>query len=311
MGATTSSRSKSRSPSPGPAGAGRLVRRLPRSPSPVRAGGPRSRSPGPNRRALSPGLMGLSERLAALERVFSYVSSQADLFEADLDGMPASLSPVLEMHLANLSSGNVEAALVSTGSPRPFVSSPLAASSPANAAEANSNMQPEAVLQESEDFMNNPSWTFVKEEDGVRIFSMEVESGRKAFKGDCRINKPFMAMYYASTNETYRKQWDSMFMGVDCVEDIDASTAIMNPRFHGGVASNRDMCIFYTKRVLPTGVLTATKSVEDPRCPPQKGFVRARVIISGMKFVPRGENECEVTYVGQVDLAGWAWLHPG
>eukprot|EP00708_Paratrimastix_pyriformis_P005775 GAFH01004900.1.p3 GENE.GAFH01004900.1~~GAFH01004900.1.p3 ORF type:complete len:78 (-),score=33.13 GAFH01004900.1:37-270(-) len=24
-----------------------------------------------------------------------------------------------------------------------------------------------------------------------------------------------------------------------------------------------------------------------------------------MKFVPRGENECEVTYVGQVDLAGW------
>jgi hypothetical protein len=63
--------------------------------------------------------------------------------------------------------------------------------------------------------------------------------------------------------------------------------------------------VFFCETLSDTEYVDAQTSIEDPRCPPVKAFVRGKCLFSGTQFIKLSETQTKVIYVGQLDLGGW------
>eukprot|EP00826_Nyctotherus_ovalis_P043229 TRINITY_DN4528_c0_g1_i19.p1 TRINITY_DN4528_c0_g1~~TRINITY_DN4528_c0_g1_i19.p1 ORF type:complete len:129 (+),score=50.72 TRINITY_DN4528_c0_g1_i19:649-1035(+) len=90
------------------------------------------------------------------------------------------------------------------------------------------------------------------------------------------------------------------------VEFYANNMALYNESYKGKlVVSSRDFC-FITKKVFEAdgSIILPAVSVEDPRVPPTKGNVRARLITAGWIIRPLEGGKSSGTYIVTTNLAG-------
>eukprot|EP00831_Metopus_contortus_P040749 TRINITY_DN31931_c0_g1_i1.p2 TRINITY_DN31931_c0_g1~~TRINITY_DN31931_c0_g1_i1.p2 ORF type:complete len:134 (+),score=17.33 TRINITY_DN31931_c0_g1_i1:63-464(+) len=86
-----------------------------------------------------------------------------------------------------------------------------------------------------------------------------------------------------------------------------AASDVYKRQFKGKLfVSNRDfLMIEHMIMDKKTGAIRiAVTTVEDPRAPPVKGVVRAKVFVSGYHINPLPGNKCQIIFAGQFDMAG-------
>jgi hypothetical protein len=110
-----------------------------------------------------------------------------------------------------------------------------------------------------------------------------------------------------------RKSYDDSFIeGAvlhTLLDESDRKITIEHSAYNSGsmMVSNRDFCVARTMGKLDDGsYYILSTSITHKDCPERKGFVRARVQISGWMLRPADDGKSTiVTTVSVVDPAGW------
>ena len=87
------------------------------------------------------------------------------------------------------------------------------------------------------------------------------------------------------------KKYSDTLIDSDVVENLEMDTTVIYNSYKGKMmVSGRDFCMVTQVYVEDDGtIIYGTSSIEHPKCPPVKKFVRADLIIGGWIFTPKGD----------------------
>jgi len=139
-------------------------------------------------------------------------------------------------------------------------------------------------------------------------------------RGEGTINIPIEDVYEVILEGVQNiKNWDAMFIKGEPLlnqelENGKGRCTLVSLQFKAPTALvyNRDFCTFGSVIKLEDGSFVAfSTSVESDLYPPQTGFVRGKLMVSGHYIRPlEGGKGVAITYVVQLDPMGWipSWV---
>jgi len=172
---------------------------------------------------------------------------------------------------------------------------------------------PEPRVQTDEDFdafinacNTDDGWKLCFDEDNIKVWDMKVPNSdinlvkvRTIFKD---INA--LTLYDVFHDADYRREWDENMIDGHEFEQLDPNNDVgyysvrcPNP------LSNRDFVNQRAWRVKGQTYVIKNHSVNYPKCPEKKGFIRARSIHTGYYVLALDEG-CQLTYLTQGDPKG-------
>eukprot|EP01091_Cochliopodium_minus_P013193 TRINITY_DN418_c0_g1_i1.p2 TRINITY_DN418_c0_g1~~TRINITY_DN418_c0_g1_i1.p2 ORF type:complete len:225 (+),score=78.64 TRINITY_DN418_c0_g1_i1:49-675(+) len=162
-------------------------------------------------------------------------------------------------------------------------------------------------------FKTNDGWTALKNDfQGIESWEkLTTESPIKIIKATGTLKCSAEKMFNKIWNQTYeeKKKGDDSLLEDTILEKIDDNTLI---KYQGYKAtwpvSNRDFLFLRSKfeengaiYQVDVSIEHSSKSVEQTS---KNGYVRAKLIVSGYVYVPKGNNECEATHIVLMDPSG-------
>jgi len=121
-------------------------------------------------------------------------------------------------------------------------------------------------------------------------------------------------LYDTLHDPDYRSVWDEHMVEGYNIEQLNATNDIgyYSAKSPGIGISNRDFLNQRMWRISSDGnrYIIMNHTVEHPKCPEKKGFVRACSIRTGYLVEKNDTAGCKITYLTQTDPKGWipAWL---
>jgi len=172
---------------------------------------------------------------------------------------------------------------------------------------------PEPVIatdESFEDFINrcneDAGWELCHDKDGVKVWNQEVPNSdinavkvRTIFK-----DIPALVLYDVFHDAEYRREWDENMIDGHEFEQLDETNDVGYYSVKCPVPlSDRDFVNQRSWRVKDNTYVIKNHSVNYPKCPEKKGFVRARSIRTGY-FILALEQGCQLSYLTQSDPKG-------
>jgi len=171
--------------------------------------------------------------------------------------------------------------------------------------------EPAITTEESfDDFINrcneDAGWELCHDKDGVKVWNQEVPNSdinavkvRTIFK-----DIPALVLYDVFHDAEYRREWDENMIDGHEFEQLDDNNDIGYYSIKCPVPlSDRDFVNQRAWRVKDNTYVIKNHSVNYPKCPEKKGFVRARSIRTGY-YILALEAGCQLSYLTQSDPKG-------
>lgn len=173
---------------------------------------------------------------------------------------------------------------------------------------------PEPKIQTDEDFdyfiqicETDEGWNVCFDEKGVKVWDQEVKNSdintvkvRTTFK-----DIEALTLYDVFHDAEYRREWDENMIDGHEFEELDKNNDVgyysvkcPNP------LTNRDFVNQRSWRVKGNTYVIKNHSVNYPKCPEKKGFIRARSIRTGYYVTRLEEGGCRLNYMTQSDPKG-------
>eukprot|EP01090_Pellita_catalonica_P012713 TRINITY_DN2838_c0_g1_i1.p2 TRINITY_DN2838_c0_g1~~TRINITY_DN2838_c0_g1_i1.p2 ORF type:complete len:254 (+),score=59.47 TRINITY_DN2838_c0_g1_i1:911-1672(+) len=152
-------------------------------------------------------------------------------------------------------------------------------------------------------------WEQISDKNGLKISKKEIKGDSiAAFKGTATIKYDSKEIRPLFLDVDEYKKWDSMLIDGTVIEKKSSDGGyfeLIHQKYQSPpMISNRDICCLGVLKDLEGMWVAAYRSVESPKVPEIKDFVRADVHISGFVFKTEGDAT-EVTYIAQMDPKGW------
>jgi len=153
-------------------------------------------------------------------------------------------------------------------------------------------------------------WTDSFEKLGVKVSQKTVgETGIDVIRGHGQINASLKAVNGLLRSIEQRGKWDTFFDSGKIVSElVKDEVAIVHYKTKSSMTVwSRDFCVLTAQRTESDGSITIIgKSIINKELVPEDtSCVRATALLSGFILKAQGENATEVTYIFQVDAAGW------
>jgi len=173
---------------------------------------------------------------------------------------------------------------------------------------------PEPRVQTDEDFdefirlcEEEKGWEVCFDEKGIKVWDQKVANSdinmvkvRTVFK-----DIEALTMYDVFHDAEYRREWDENMIDGNEFEELDNNNDVgyysvrcPNP------LTNRDFVNQRAWRVKGKTYVIKNHSVNYPKCPEKKGFIRARSIRTGYYVVALESGGCQLIYMTQSDPKG-------
>lgn len=173
---------------------------------------------------------------------------------------------------------------------------------------------PEPRVQTDEDFdefirlcEEEKGWEVCFDEKGIKVWDQKVANSdinmvkvRTVFKAI-----EALTMYDVFHDAEYRREWDENMIDGHEFEELDKNNDVgyysvrcPNP------LTNRDFVNQRAWRVKGNTYVIKNHSVNYPKCPEKKGFIRARSIRTGYYVVGLESGGCQLIYMTQSDPKG-------
>jgi len=173
---------------------------------------------------------------------------------------------------------------------------------------------PEPRIQTDEDFdefirlcEEDKGWEVCFDEKGIKVWDQKVANSdintvkvRTIFK-----DIDALTMYDVFHDAEYRREWDENMINGEEFEELDKNNDVgyysvrcPNP------LTNRDFVNQRAWRVKGKTYVIKNHSVNYPKCPEKKGFIRARSIRTGYYVVALESGGCQLIYMTQSDPKG-------
>jgi len=137
------------------------------------------------------------------------------------------------------------------------------------------------------------------------------ESPIKIIKATGKLNCSAEKIFHKIWDQTYeeKKKTDDSLLKDAVLEKIDDHTIITYQSYKAPwPVSSRDFLFLRSKVVEDGNIYQVDVSIEHNSKPVEtttkNGFVRAKLIVSGYVYVPKGDNECEATHIVLMDPCG-------
>eukprot|EP01089_Gocevia_fonbrunei_P016354 TRINITY_DN5031_c0_g1_i1.p1 TRINITY_DN5031_c0_g1~~TRINITY_DN5031_c0_g1_i1.p1 ORF type:complete len:232 (-),score=57.95 TRINITY_DN5031_c0_g1_i1:55-705(-) len=166
------------------------------------------------------------------------------------------------------------------------------------------------AISELERLVSSDGWELTIEKLGVKVSQkVEGENPVSIIKGVGNIKTTPDTLYPLLSDPAKRGSWDTFFEGGELVKSFvvdELALAHMWTKSQMTVWS-RDFAMLVTKKKLEDGgYIIAAVSIEDDSIPKNDNlYVRGTIFISGYLVKPISSDEVEITYIFQVDAAGW------
>jgi len=154
-------------------------------------------------------------------------------------------------------------------------------------------------------------WKFVSNSDNVTISKLvgpKVPGVSTCAKGVGMLPAPPVVVANFLRDYSRRCEWDSLFNEMAKIETINGFTQVIRTSYKPlWPASARDLCTMTHLRALANGtVVILIRSLEHPKCPEVKDYVRGEISLAGfiMKPISGDPKSCEMTYISQIDFKG-------
>ncbi|KAF1802057.1 hypothetical protein V8B55DRAFT_1377098 [Mucor lusitanicus] len=159
---------------------------------------------------------------------------------------------------------------------------------------------------------NLENWTLTEEQDNVKLYSKKLDDpdAPPLVRGDTVLADlpPGCTPFEVATVATLpgcRKIWDDRFDQAEIKEHYTRFEGLFWVKHKAPwPISPRDFVGTTIRDINPNVCYTSMISVQDDRFPDTPKTVRGKIIISGWKVDQQGNN-IGITYVNQVDLAGY------
>lgn len=151
-------------------------------------------------------------------------------------------------------------------------------------------------------------WEYHKEIEGIKIWLKPSGTGQvKLSKGIGIINAPPSHTHSMFTNDTTRKEWDSMYNSGNVIEQFDSNTYMGHGAFDAPwPISGRDFTTITRTALLKDGsIFHWSTNHTTPKCPPSTKFVRGKLLYSGLLISPiENGTKSRITYAIGSDPSG-------
>mmetsp|Transcript_3015 Transcript_3015/g.4084 ORF Transcript_3015/g.4084 Transcript_3015/m.4084 type:complete len:554 (+) Transcript_3015:1-1662(+) len=156
--------------------------------------------------------------------------------------------------------------------------------------------------------VDSDEWKYVTEDKAIKIYKRELSGSALSYaKGVGVIAAPVDAILAILRDTPRRGEWDEMYKEGETVETYNDNTLLLKMGYHGiWPTTGRDFVTLIHGRELPDGrSVVAAKSVEHPKCPENKSYVRGDIIVGGYIITPSADKlSATVIYLQCVDLKG-------
>eukprot|EP00475_Leptophrys_vorax_P028786 TRINITY_DN41883_c0_g1_i1.p1 TRINITY_DN41883_c0_g1~~TRINITY_DN41883_c0_g1_i1.p1 ORF type:complete len:934 (-),score=188.05 TRINITY_DN41883_c0_g1_i1:246-2690(-) len=153
--------------------------------------------------------------------------------------------------------------------------------------------------------VDSTGWVFVKEVDGVKIYSKDTGSERAALvKGEGEVDATPTEVL--ALMNTQRKEWDAMLNEWRIVEEVDCVTQIRYELYYGvWPTAPREICSLNTYRIVDDELAVSVGcSIAHAKCPETKGNVRAELKVGGSVIRRLPNNRSHISLVMDLDIGG-------
>ncbi|CAI5773636.1 START domain-containing protein 10 [Podarcis raffonei] len=155
---------------------------------------------------------------------------------------------------------------------------------------------------------SDDGWSLTYNKSGIVVWIQILEAEKSLHKIKCRIECKDVAaetLYDVLHDIEYRKKWDT-----NVIETFDIGKLTVNADV--GYYSwkcpkplkNRDVITLRSWLPMGNDFIIMNYSVKHPKYPPRKDMVRAVSIKTGYLIQGKGEKNCSLTYLAQVDPKG-------
>lgn len=161
----------------------------------------------------------------------------------------------------------------------------------------------------------NDGWKVVAFEDGVEISKRRSGSGSfHTFRSRWVLKSVSPEQFITVANAIdAAKQWDSDLVEAKYIKDLDENLSIIRLKF--GESSkplfrNREFIVYERRETMDDGTLVVAvaslpKEIAAGLQPKQNNSIRGLLLQSGWVVEKLDDDSCMVTYVVQLDPAGW------
>lgn len=161
----------------------------------------------------------------------------------------------------------------------------------------------------------NDGWKVLAFEDGVEISKRRCRSGAfHAFRSRWLLKSVSTEQFITVANAIdAAKRWDSDLVEARYIKDLDENLSIIRLRF--GESSkplfrNREFIVYERRETMDDGTLVVAvaslpKEIAAGLQPKQNNSIRGLLLQSGWVVEKLDDESCMVTYVVQMDPAGW------
>jgi hypothetical protein len=107
---------------------------------------------------------------------------------------------------------------------------------------------------------------------------------------------------------TVTKDYSTNQNGFEVLQTYNENVRVVWQGFQTpGFISNRDFVYLSTKHSPNSSdhsIIISSCSIDREDCPPKKGYVRAKLLLSGFVIKPVDDNSCDVDYLVHADIGG-------
>lgn len=108
---------------------------------------------------------------------------------------------------------------------------------------------------------------------------------------------------------TILKDYSTNQIGFEVVQAYNENVRVVWQGFQSpGFISNRDFVYLSTKHPPHSSdncIIISSCSIDRDDCPPKKGYVRAKLLLSGFVIKPVDDKSCNVDYFVHADIGGF------
>ncbi|KAI5658228.1 hypothetical protein M9H77_27021 [Catharanthus roseus] len=160
---------------------------------------------------------------------------------------------------------------------------------------------------------NNDGWKIVANENGVEI-SKRRSGSLHTFRSRWLLKSVSPQQFITVANAIdAAKQWDSDLVEAKYIKDLEENLSIIRLKFGDcskPLFRNREFIVYERRETMDDGTLVVAvaslpKEIASGLHPKQNNSIRALLLQSGWVVEKLDDDSCMVTYVVQLDPAGW------
>lgn len=154
---------------------------------------------------------------------------------------------------------------------------------------------------------DNKKWELCFDKDNIKVWNQEVENSEINIVRVRTVYKDIdaLVLYDVFHDADYRRVWDENMIEGHEFESLDDNNDVGYYSVNcPAPLTNRDFVNQRSWRVKDNTYVIKNHSVNYPKCPPKKGFIRARSIRTGYYVLALEGGGCQLTYLTQGDIKG-------